>query len=282
MPLLRTTWISQVQRHSFSESWYRDAASADPDVEVIAAKQYAVQRAMLLGKEAYIYGIRVANLDNRRQKAKLYYVNYPGNQEETAPGVPKHPAAASNVALNVEFSNLDNTQEKLLQLRGIWDEIETGGGAVVADPVYTPLLSAFIVKVVALEYGWRFTSTVSAKDIDTYTQAASGQLSFTLAADLFTVDQVNAKAHVPVRISGCAASPNLNGSLTVKVLTANTCITLKPIAVRPAINGFNGTMQRNVLSFARAANGRVQRLGKRQAGAPLLQSAGRGPVRKRG
>lgn len=282
MPLLRTTWIFQIQRHSFSESWYRDASSADPRIELEAARQYAVQRAQLLGQGSYIYGIRISNIDDRRQKAFLEYVNYQGNAEESAPGVPLHPAAASNVALNVEFNNLDNTQEKLLQLRGIWDEVETGGGAFVPNPVYTPLLQAFIAKVVTLQYGWRYSSTVPKVDITTYVQGASGQLTFTLGADLFTVDQVNKKSRVPVRIAGCGASPNLNGALTVQVIDASHCISIKPIAVRPAVATFNGTMQRNTLAFTKATLGRVQRLGKRQAGAPLLQSAGRGPVRKRG
>ncbi len=282
MPLMRTTWITQIARHSFSESWFRQASSADPTEELIVAKEYAVARAAIMGAGCNIYGIRISNDDDRRQKAYLAYTNYPGNEETDGDGHFIHPAAASNVALNMLFNNLGQTQEKLIQLRGMWDEAESGGGNVVLSPAYVGLIQAFGAKVVQKAYGWKYTTTTPKSAINTWVSFANGTVGFTLAAGLFTVDQVNAQAHVPVSINSCNASPNLNGPLTVVVISATECVTLKPIAARTPIVGFNGFMTRRTTTFTAATGGRVQRLGKRQAGAPLLQSVGRGRVRRRG
>jgi len=279
---MRTTWIIQIARHSFSETWYRQASSADPSLEFEVAKEYAAARAAILGHGCVIYGIRISNDDDKRQKAYLRYVDYQGNQETDEGGNFIHESAASNVALNMLFNNLGQTQEKLIQLRGIWDDVETGGGAVVLTPAYTALVQAYGAKVVQKAYGWKYTTTTPKSPITTWTTFANGTVGFALGAGFFTVDQVNAKAHVPVRISACNASPNMNGPLTVIVVDDANCVTLKPLAARPPIVGFNGFMSRSTKTFTAATGGRIQRLGKRQAGAPLLQSVGRGPVRKRG
>jgi len=281
MPLLRTTWITQLQRHSFSESWYRDAATADPTVELVAARQYAVARAALLGKECRIYGIRISNVDDKRQKAYTVYVDYPGNQDVDGQGNALHGSAASNVALNCVFINADTTQQRLIQLRGIWDDFEvTGGAPNLGDAVYLPLLQNWFLKVVSLNYRWRYTSSVNKKNIAGYLQKANGLVEFTFDGNFFTVEQVDGAERVPCRISECASSPNLNGQIVVKALSPTSGISLRPIAVRPFVAG--GKIQRNLYSTAQASQGRIQRVGNRQAGAPLLQSVGRGPARTRG
>lgn len=281
MPLLKTTWIMQIQRHSFSESWYRNAGTPNPVTELVAAKQYAVARAAILGYGSYIYAIRISNTEDRRQKAYLEYVNYPGNQELVSAGVPLHPSAASNVALNMEFQNADFTQEKLIQLRGIWDEVETQGGSWnFLDPIYVPLIQAYGAKVVQLMYGWRYTSTVQKFGITNWATQGDGRILFAFSGQLFTLDQANSHAHVPCRITNATASPNLNGPLTLVAMSQTTALSLKPIAAFPYGDG--AFCSRSVLSFAQSINGRVQRIGKRQAGAPLLQSVGRGKVRTRG
>lgn len=281
MPLLRTTWITQLARHSFSESWYRQASSSDPTAEVVIAKQYAVERAKLLGFGCFIYAIRISNADDKRQKAYLQYVNYPGDQRKDGDGNPIHGSAASNVALNMEFRNAGNTQTKELQLRGIWDDTETVGGSWDSNnPEWVGLLQGFGAKIAALNYGWMYTSTVQIKSLAGYTQATNGLVTFSTAGDFFTVDQVASTSNVQCRIAKCVSSPNLNGQITLKPLTATTGITIRPIAVNPFVAG--GTVQRNTKLFTACAGGQVQRIGKRQAGAPLLQSVGRGRVRPRG
>lgn len=281
MPLMKTTFICQIARHGFTESWYRNASSPDPNNELVFARDYATARAAIMGANASIIAIRISNVDNKRQKALTVMDNFQGNISKDANGNFIHPAAASNVALNAMATNTDFTQEKLIQLRGIWDDFESAGGAPnFNDAVFMPLFQNWGAKVVQLQYGWVHTSSLNVKPIANYVQAANGLITFTTVGDFFTIDQVNAGDNVPVRVLECVSSPNLNGQLTLFPITQTSGRTIRPIAVNPFVLG--GKLQRNVKQFTAASGLRIQRIGNRQAGAPLLQSRGRGSVRVRG
>lgn len=281
MPLMKHTFIFQLARHGFTESWYRNAQAADPNPELAIARQYADARAPLLGAGAQMIAIRISNFDNKKQKALTVLENRFGNVQIGQNGQFLHPAAASNVALNMMATSANFEQEKVIQLRGIWDDFETqGGGFNPGDPIYIPLIQAWGAKVVQLGYGWRGSTSVFKIPFSGYTEAANHIVTFTFAEDFFTQAQVDARANLPVRISDCASSPNLNGPLVVFPVDKRTAQTIRPIATNPFVVG--GKMQRNVVSFQAASGLRIQRIGNRQAGAPLLQSRGRGPVRVRG
>lgn len=281
MPLLRTTWYTQLNRHTFSESWYRNAATPDPTVELVAAKEYAVARALILGAPCRIYAIRISNVDNKAQKAYLEYVNFPGNMTVDGNGNFVHGSAASNVSLNMEFINFDNTQDKLLQLRGIWDDTENVGGVWNDhDPVYVPLIQGFGNKVVQLGYGWRYSSAVTKASLAGYETDTNGLITFTTTAPFFNFTAGANNPNMALRISGNVNSPNLNGPITLQPLSTTTARTIKPITAFPFVAG--GSIAKNTYAFAATTNGRIQRLGKRQAGQPNLQSRGRGRNRVRG
>jgi hypothetical protein len=281
VPLLRTTWYTQLQRHTFSESWYRNASSPDPTIELAAARQYAVARAAIMGAPAQMYAIRISNVDDKTQRAYLAYVNYPGNFSVDGQGNYLHGSAASNVSLNMEFVNATNTQDKLLQLRAIWDDTEiTGGVWNDQDPVYVPLIQAFGSKVVALGYGWRYNTGTTKVAIMNYAIDSNGLITFTVAAPFFTIPGTGSPVNLQARISGNVNSPNLNGQITLTPLTTTTARTIRPISAFPFVAG--GFISHTTLAFTQAFNGRIQRLGKRQAGQPNLQSRGRGRNRIRG
>ena len=273
MPLVKHTFYIQIGRHSFTEAWYRGNGSTNLQAEMPVAKALAEKRARLLGVPCSIYAIRISNIDNPKVQAYTEYVAF--NNDGT------FGAAASNVALNMEFRNGDGTQEKLVQLRGIKDDFEVFGGqeGTAFDADYNQRLQEYGGAIVSLQYGWRASTSIS-KSALAYSTLLSGQVKFLFPANFFTLDQVGKT--LAVTISKCVSSKNLNGPLTALVNAQNEAVSIKPITVWPQEAGDTTMMQRNVRNFVQAVGGRVQRLGKRQAGQPSLQSRGRGRVRIRG
>jgi hypothetical protein len=280
--LYKFTFISQIQRHSFSESWYHEASNTNLNALVPKAREYCQARALMLGAPCYIYAFRISDVSSVVDRALLIYETFLGIQTKDSNGNFIHGAAASNVALNALFQNADGSKEKLIQLRGIWDDVEFEGGAFRAgEAEFQTVFINYAVKVRQLGFGWLAKSGASiVSPLASYAIQANGVLRFSFSGGFFNLAQTPVGTHVPIRLRGMVDSKNLNGPITVVVTGADSADTLKPIAARPWIS--SGQAVRNNTSPVVADSGRIQRIGKRQAGAPLLQSVGRSSNRARG
>jgi len=281
MARYKITFFIQIQRHSFTESWSYEAVNQSVNDIVPLCRTYCQARALTLGAPCYIYAYRISDLSDAVDRSLLVYETFLGVQTKDQAGNFVYGAAASNVALNCLFQNANGTKEKTIQMRGIWDAIEVEGGAALqTNPEWQTVWTNWANKVVQLKFGWLGKSGQTVSNLASYAIKDNGVLDFQFVPGFFNLQETPIGTHVPIRLRGMVDSPNLNGPLTVIIQAADRALSLKPIAAFPWIS--SGQAVRNTQSFYAAASARIQRLGKRQAGAPLLQSVGRGRNRIRG
>ena len=270
MPKYAITFIFSLQRHGFTETWWKNTDSQTLDNLFDDAKVVAEQRMKLAGKQTELQAIRISNGDDPGRVGKTYYNPLLGNQNLDS--------AASNVALNCQFATVDNAYQKLVQIRGFPDDWETGGGAPFnGDGALQAAFDSYRNAILLKQFGWRSINARQRFRITGYTTTAQGIVKLAVEEPTAPVGGIGTQK--PVRISGLNVKSVLNGEQVVIVTGANEFTVLKPIAVGPFVS--QGSLVVPSYTVRVAANGTIQRIGKRQAGAPLLQSRGRGRVRQR-
>jgi hypothetical protein len=270
VPNYQVTYIFDLPGHGFTESWWVTDSRTNLDELRDTAMTVARARMGLASEQCTLQAIRISNGAEDGKIGKTYY--------EPLGGVAGKGGMASNVAINCQFGTQNNDYQKLVQIRGAWDEWEVTGGAL--DKGNPQLRSAFGTYVAAIQqarYGWRSIVSRQTFDITNYEVVDGSYVVLQLAQVTTPLGAVGNRR--VARISKLNTKSVLNGEQVIRVSGLNTVTLEKPTAAGPFVAP--GQLIVPSYGYRVSANGSLQRLGKRQAGAPLLRSPGRRSARAR-
>ncbi len=270
MPRFKITYIFDMPKHGFTESWYVDSETSNLDVVRDRAAIVAEKRALLMGDGCTMQAVRISNDDLPGRVGKTYAMIKTGSSTQGA--------MASNVAVNCIFGTADNNFQKLVQLRGCWDNWEGNGGALLVDTELNSRFQGWRSALIGNGFGFKSIVSRVPFAITGYTTTPSGLVSLVAihalapATNLLTaVGPVGTTK--AMRFSRVNGKSRLNG-VQVAVVTGPTELQLaKPLALTAFVTP--GRVEVPSFTVRTVQNGDLQRLGKRQAGAPLLASVGR-------
>lgn len=269
MPDILYTGIFEGKQRGWTESYAGFQSSGDLALAVTNILPWWQQRAAMLGANTRIKAIKASAITDKGD-SYLIYVNFPGNANEAVNDFES--------SVNVQLSSANGRYRKLVFLRGAWDVVFNDANFNNNQTAWISLYTSWRQGLLQRQLGWmgvedpQPTTTVL-----NYTQAESGIITFTLGGDIFAGDQIGKKREV--RFSGMGQKSVLNRVLVVIPLSQSTCKTAAPIAAPP----YQDTGFCSNPSFIRRAAEVVnlQRIGRRPAGAPLLEPVGRGRNRAR-
>lgn len=256
----------------WTETYYTQ--TDNPNLQAIYdyALPMAYLRAELLGAGCAIEAIRCSDTAIENDSF-LQYINIEPHTDE--------PAAPLDVSLNFVCRDLQNKRHRHIFVRGIWHRVVGPLGVFQYDYApYKTLIDAWRAKLLSDTYGWLGANNATKKKalITGYVRNDSGQVTFTADNNIFAGIPVNTRKKI--RVSGLnAKTSNLNRELVVYVLTPNTFQTVLPIAASPFQS--QGRVSWYDPEFIRMYTVNSQRIGRRGAGAPLLESVGRSKAQAR-
>lgn len=271
MPDFALTFIFDIPGHGFTETHYKTFASDNLDAARDIAVILGQKRQAMSGEQCTLQAVRIANASEPGRVGKTYPLGFLG---VTGKG-----SAASNVALNVTTSTFNNDHSSITQFRGFWDELEVTGGAIdFGNAAFLAAFNAWQAYYVQQQFGWRgvfanTTRNVTAYTVDPVTQIV--EVTFDGGALPFGPQGTRKIA----RFSKINGKSKLNGTQVVVVSGNNTVQLVKPLALGPFLT--TGTITVSSYTLRVATTAIMSRIGKRQAGAPLLRSRGRRPAQPR-
>lgn len=277
MPDLMYTFIFDMPGHGFTETHWRQNTDQESFPQTVAIGiELARRRQAMSGNETVFQALRVSNGELEGRGGHTEFQAILGN--------PTKGSAASNVALNVRIGTANNAQEKTTQFRGFWDDEEITGGALRRSPAFINAFQSWAQYFAANNFGWRGIVSEQQFPITNYTVSDAGIITLTVTGALAGVMPLNKTKSV--RISGLnSGKSQINGEQVGIYTGAGTApgtstVILKFPKASLAFTGI-GFLHVPAFTFRDASTITLGRLGKRQAGAPLLRSRGRSPKRIR-
>lgn len=267
----KATLIFQSQGRGWTESYNTQSTDLRYEDVMEKATDLAKIRAKLLGSGAKIKAVRVSRQDEVGE-ALLKYVDISGNGQE--------PCAQPDVCVQLKLQEANVKKRKYTFLRGIWDSVENDAGVYInGKPDWDKAMKAFkaVLANGKVPWGWWGVTGKAEKNLTEYTVDANNRVTFTFAGPLFPGDRVGKRDRV--RLSGVNGKSRLNGVQVVDVLAVNSCISYLPMAHVPYAFGGKGTY--NTYGFIRCERAEDEKIATREAGAPLLESAGRARTKPR-
>lgn len=269
MPDILYTGIFEGKQRGWTESYAGFQSSGDLALAVTNILPWWQQRAAMLGVGCRIKAIKASAITDKGD-SYLIYVNMTGNSTEAVNDFES--------SVNVQLSSANGRYKKLVFLRGAWDVVFNDANFNNNQVAWISLYTSWRQGLLDRGLGWMgISDNPPQTNVEGYTQATSGIITFALGGDIFAPEQLGKKREV--RFSGMGQKSVLNRVLVVIPLTASTCKTTAPIAAPPYQDaGFctNPSFERRT---AQVVN--LQRIGRRPAGAPLLEPVGRGRNRAR-
>lgn len=273
--LIKATFVFQSTEHGWTESFFFTQSDSNLFSARAALLPLQAARIGLLALPANLKAVRVSTeLDNTGKKvnneAYLDYVNKGG----TFPG--STGAAEYSVALQVIWRDSLSRYKKFVFLRGVPDPLETNGGVYIDSLTgWTTAFNKWSDALTTLKAQWMSLS-LSGKPVavTNYTcDPDSSVVNVTVAADTWTIDDLD--SIIKVRFKGInAGTPSrLNGYQLVTVTGLNTCELVKPLAISSFVKA--GTMQLYTMIQPTVFKVDGQKIVTRKVGAPLLISRGR-------
>lgn len=277
---------------SFSESFFRAGLSPD-GVTAAMIMNFTDCLVPLLGTETFITKVRVSTVGSARL-VKLWYLPALRQAVIGASPVPAdygwQGIASGGGHTTAKQSDAPGTSLLLRKqsglrfsrwfLRGIPDDIVQAGGAYVPFPRFSTNLTTMAQQ---LATGWSWYGVLGAQPDPAPITNAVTQLDstclFTLGSPLFNGVPLNTRK--VVRISGQRSPGNLNGNVTVQVVSATQARTVRPLSVNNFVLG-TGLMRFTNVGFIPITGLTPERIVTKRAGRPTDQSPGRSKARPRG
>jgi hypothetical protein len=271
MPRWQVTYIFDIPGHGFTESYYTNDQSNNPDVPYVRALRVGRVRMGVAGGECLLAAIRISNADDPGRVGKTYHQPIFGDKT--------FQCSASNVAFNCQLFTADSQFAKIVQVRGCPDVWENAGGAIDKEnELVKSRFQAWFNALVQEGFGWRGIVSQQQFDVTGYTRDAQDRVKLAVKQPTAPVGAIGLQKSVRLsKING--GKSVLNGTQVVAITGDNEFTIVKPIAAGPFT--FPGKLLVPSYTVRVIASGLLQRLGQRQAGAPLLRSRGRGPVKQR-
>lgn len=282
--LFRLTYIFGGPQTGWSETIVINSVSGSIDDAETVGFNIAKLRAPCLGKEYYIKGQRTALI----RVAGVKQVNVSQRKRDGFPLKGSQLASNSGdddtLCVVTDWTSTDRRREKQSFFGGIPDAICVDAGTY--DPSgaggWGARFASWAGAVIQSNGGWITDTKIGEGTIDAYTSDDQGIVTLTLAPAIFNT--FTAGDLIEVRVKKLNNGGPLNSLLLVRVLTTNTCQTVKPIAVGPFRS--KGIMSVYSHPFAGvqldgAVVGRIVagQIGEHKRGRPLLRSPARSRAR---
>jgi hypothetical protein len=276
MPRYKVTYIFDMPKHGFTESWWVDHSDTNLDAVRDTARFVAEKRALLMGDGCTMQACRIANADAAGRVGKTYSMIFTGDADNGS--------MPSNVAINCIFGTTDNQFQKIVQVRGGWDQWEGVGGNLIVNNDLLTRFGAWKAMLISKQFGFRSIVSRARFGVTGYTVTANGNVTVNVVhAEAPGTNLLTAVGPVgtikTARFSKVNGKSRLNGTQVIVVTSPTTVELVKPLALTAYVSP--GAMEVPSYTVRPVANGDIQRLGSRQAGAPLLASRGRAPARPR-
>lgn len=272
------TMFRSNEGRGWQEIHYRDPGTDTPNLESqlnTYITNVAIKRAMLLGGDCVLEGVRVSYPRAGAVASQSRRVYLPGLTGVTG--------ASQSASLAIPFFDSTRTQHKIMHMRGFWDTVEsnesyqpTGGDA----NGWTTKLNEWKNALTQAPYGWMSKDpALSTKGVVTgYTSQDDGTVIFNVVRD-GGAPLVADEQH-QIRFSRINKSNSvLNQSLLCFVIDATHVQTAHPIACGPFLS--RGRFNLRKTGFVAYAGCEVPSLGMRRMGAPNSRSPGRSKAKAR-
>lgn len=269
MPDLLYTAVFNGLNRGWTESYVGFQAATNLVSAQTAIQPFWQARAALLGANVRIQATKVSSITDIGD-SYLVYLDYLGNPNEAVNDLES--------SVNVRLTSANGRYRKLTFLRGAWDVVFNDGNFNANQAAWLALFNTFAENLIGNSLGWLgVVDNPTTAFVSNYTQLDNGLISFTVTPSVFLPQDINKKKSV--RFSGMGIKSVLNRKLVVIPQTPTTCITAAPIGAAP----YQGTGFITIPTYVRRTADQVvlQRIGRRPAGAPLLQPVGRGRNRPR-
>lgn len=266
--MLHTAYFEGGQR-GWTESYAQSRQSGNLDAAVVALYPFWQKRAVLSGTNTKIKATKCSAISDKGD-SYLTYVNFFGTQTETVNDYES--------SVNVQLTTANGRYRKLTFLRGCWDSVFFDAYFQDNNAPWVSLFNSWRQELLAQRLGWMGqVATPPEAFVNNYESLENGLVGFTLQAPLLAGVPLYKK--VEVSLSGFGKGSVLNRRLVVIPQSPTTAITAAPIAVAPYAG--IGFMRLPSYELKQAEVVNLQRIGRRPAGAPLLQPLGRGRNRAR-
>jgi len=267
---------------SESHSLELEQAFIDHDAAMVQLRDLANRRALLLGRQCYISGLRVSARgvtgDSVPEEVNLRASKLAKDFGLQGGLVPD--CTQPDVALLVRFGAFLPGRQKNLYMRGIWDQIEEEGGKYTSNIFFDALIKNYLEPLTdaASPWGWWGRQGERAEfRVMGYSSTPEATVTVNLGEDAFTEQEIG-KRHV-VRFSGVNVKSPLNGQQVVVPTGPRTIELAKPLGL--AAFHTKGRMYRNTNGHISYRRFTIRKIVTRETGAPFFRSAGRQPARPR-
>lgn len=272
------TWIFGGPQKGWSESYYIQDLTPTVAAGHNIADQVATVRAQLLGTGLFIKAIRVQVVEDAGgNKVKFEGDTFQGHRY---PGNLSHEAAQADLSLLIDHQGQDGGRHRLGYLGGFWDEVSQNFGVYVnSNAAWNTAFAAWKSKILEFGYGWVSRTPSIDFAITGYTLDENFQVTYTTAATPFAglgTAPFLINVHGLLAIGGKSV---LNGNQMVIRVTDNSCRTVGRYAAGDFVGG--GFINTFTYQFREIADLAVEKVVSRERGAPLLESPGRRPARRR-
>ncbi len=273
--IMKDTFIFNGPGRGWTESYYRSSADGSILAELAVMDIVAPKRAQLLGDGFNIQGYRVSRItDNALVRGRF------GSEAllKFWPGNSNYDGDFSDTALLVIAKDATTTRQKAVYLRGLWDVVTGGEGAIIAPPEWNTAFNTWRAEMEARQFGWYGQGAAGPLgQVLSYASDVNDNVTVTVTEDYFPLNTVGTTQ--VVRIRGVNVKSKLNGQYPVFIVSRSTFRIPKPVALGTFTTpGFVQLLQ---FAFVQGTQFRQQRIVSRKSGAPLFSSRGRAPTRPR-
>lgn len=270
----KITFFYSVNKAGFSESFY-DSVRGPEALTAAVLSPWVTARMGLCGNETRLDYVRLSTVGDARKVAILY----PKDFGDAVPVIGNYRRRAAGAASDFGGTALlvrkyQGLAFSRIFVRGIPDEIVDGGGNYAPTAGFSVNFDAFNAATVAMAWSWRGVSgnVNPPAAITNITQNADVTCTYTLGTNLF--QGVPILTHAVVRVNGQKNPKQVNGTQTVVVTGANTCISLRELPVVGFVAG-GGKMTYSSLTYKPITKLSVERVVSKRPGAPFGLYRGR-------
>lgn len=279
MPVWKLDLVFQAGGRGWQETYYRTWAGPGFASAVTVATTLAQKRIALSGSPVNIKAYRITDPLQEGVQGQAVYFNPP---IITPIGAGEAGASDPSTAIVTSWRVDDGELGRRIWLRGVWDDAVNNFGTLQGGP-YASWFNKFQTYVTyALQqgFGWMRRPRAGVRLQVSYDYDLDPTIpKFTFIGNFFDDSQIN--TYQLVRFSGFNGKRSpLNRELIVYVSSRTACVAAEPIAAGPQTNP-GRAIRYGTPVFVAATAITVDRVGRRNPGAPLLATPGRRRARAR-
>ena len=263
---MRVTFFFRQHNYGFSDIQAIQGDSPIPSSYLTKANALAMKRALLLGTNSYLTHIRITTFGTKRV---FFTFKYPGQGITTDTNETSDSAV---LALLTKQWNANETRNRHIYPRGIWDSCCKEGGIWVPNPDWTARWHQYAKRLVQDKWGWLADAAPVVKPVQAagVVQNANGTVGVTTVGDLIAGPFPR---NASVRISGVQGATQVNGQMAVTFTAGNVFYTRRRIPIFPYTTG--GQVTYAAEEFVQINSSQFDRVVEKKSGLVSYQSRGK-------